>query len=163
MRFLNERLSLLAPSFLQHSAAHPYFSLHSHSRMHKPNRGNWEPKSLSEPRAQAELSELRHWTERLRIPHGSRPRRFPSFCSGSRLKDKHPLKKPRSASCTTSTEFISALPASTLTRKGLSRPNCGVTCPRSWMTISRSSLIRRITGAMHTYFKLIRWARNETR
>ena len=153
MRFLNERLSLLAPSFLQHSAAHPYFSSPSHSRMHKPNRGNWEPESLSEPRAQAELSELRNWTERLRIPHGSRPRRFPRFCSGSHLKDKHPLKKPRSAPCTTGTKSISVSRASTLTQKGSSRPSCGVMCPRNWTTISKSSSTPRTTGVMRTCFK----------
>ncbi len=153
MRFLDERSSLLAPSFLQHSAAHPCFSSLSHSRMHNPNRGNWQPKSLSEPRPQAELSELRNWTERLTIPHGSRPRRFPSFCSGSHLKDKHPLNKPRSASCTTGTKSISVSCASTLTQKGSSRLNYGVMSVKSWMIISRSSLTPRMTGVTPTCFK----------
>src|SRR5207247_5141187 len=148
MRFLNERSSLLAPSFLQHSAAHPYFSSHSHSRMHKPNRGNWEPKSLSEPRAQAELSELRNWTERLTIPHGSRPRRFPSFCSGSHLKGKHPLKKPRSAPCTTGTKYISVSRASTLTQKGSCRPRCGVMCCRNCKHSWRSDRTPRTRTAV---------------
>src|SRR5438270_452267 len=140
MRFLNERSSLLAPSFLQHSAAHPYFSSPSHSRMHKPNRGNWEPKSLSEPRAQAELSELRNWTERLRIPHGSRPRRFPSFCSGSRLKDKHPLKKPRSASCTTRTKKISGRGGDALMEpQRLAKPESYTASPRLVADASSSS------------------------